>query len=371
MKNTRNMKALFITNVIGFHKNFHIPHSVHLSELNYEVHWAANINCHVDVPFILHNIPFGRSPFCVDNFKAYFQLLKLFDTYYDIIYISTPIAGFLSRIALIGRNQGRIIYSAHGYSFYNGNNALKNFLFRTIEKSLSFFTDCIFTMNHEDFEATVKYNFHCKELYNVDGVGVDTKRFTRLAEEERRKLRNLYNYNEDDVLLIYPAELSVRKNQVLLFEIMEQLLKENHKIKLLLPGEGPMREQYNRIILSKSLEDNVFLLGYRSDVAQLLQISDLLIASSLNEGLPINIIEALASGVPVVATKARGHVDLIKEGFNGYIFDFSDLSKAIRNIKDLIENPNLYSKVSLNAIEFAQKFATEKVVIDFNKVWNL
>ena len=90
------------------------------------------------------------------------------------------------------------------------------------------------------------------------------------------------------------------------------------QVLLLLPGDGPSRAEYDAFIHTFHLADNVRLLGYRDDMDRLLQASDVAVSSSKQEGLPINIVEAMAVGLPVVATEIRGHNDLIEDSENGF-----------------------------------------------------
>lgn len=363
-------KALFVANTDNFHKNFHLPYIKRLQENGYEVELVSAGN--VDFTGIAqrHNIVFGRTPLKIQNIKAFLQLRKLLRNYYDIIYFSTPVVGAVGRMALIGKKRGRVIYSAHGYSFYNGNPE-GNGKYIFIEKNLCRLTDCTFTMNREDYETVLKLRFPCKEIYNVDGVGIDTSVFYKCTQEEKSALREKYGYANDIFIMIYPAELTERKNQALLFAALKELLKKHTNVKLLLAGNGVMMDSYKGIASDMNLNEYVEFLGYRNDVKDLLKASDVLVASSTNEGLPINIIEGLASGLPVVATATRGQTDLIIDGYNGFLFGLNDSFAAASHICALIENHDLYEKMACNAIESVKKYDITNVIEQYDKVWGI
>ena len=195
--------ALFVANLDSFHKNFHIPYIKRLQERGYEVELVSTGTVDFSGIAVKHDIAFGRSPLELKNisaFKAFRNIIK--NKYYDIIYFSTPVIGAVGRLSLIGTKHGRVIYSAHGFSFYRGNGRFSNIKYIFIEKMLCRLTDCIFTMNKEDFEACRRYHFPCKEIYNVDGVGVDLSVFHKASPEEKSELRKEYHYQEDDFLLI-------------------------------------------------------------------------------------------------------------------------------------------------------------------------
>lgn len=363
-------KALFVANTDNFHKNFHLPYIKRLQEKGYEVELVSTGN--VDFTGIAqrHNIIFGRTPLKLQNIKAFLQLRKLLRNYYDIIYFSTPVVGAVGRMALIGKKRGRVIYSAHGYSFYKGNPE-GNGKYIFIEKNLCRLTDCIFTMNREDYEAVLQLKFPCKEIYNVDGVGIDTSVFYKCTQEEKSALRKKYGYADDTFIMIYPAELTERKNQTLLFKALQELIKKYTNVRLLLAGTGAMMKEYQQIVSDMNLNTYVEFLGYRNDIKDLLKASDILFASSTNEGLPINIIEGLASGLPVVATATRGQTDLIKNGCNGFLFGLNEYPRAADCISTLIENHEVYEKMAYNAIDSAKKFDTKNVVEQYDKIWGI
>lgn len=363
-------KALFVANTDNFHKNFHLPYIKRLQDKGYEVELVSTGN--VDFTGIAkrHDIVFGRTPLKMQNLKAFWQLRKLLRSYYDIIYFSTPVVGAVGRVALIGKKRGRVIYSAHGYSFYKDNpDGNGKYIF--IEKNLCRLTDCTFTMNKEDYEAVQELKFPCKEIYNVDGVGVDLSVFAKVTPDEKIALRDKYEYDQNDFILIYPAEFTERKNQGLLLEAMSRLRQKHSNVKLLLLGRGIKEDDYKQYAKELGVDDIVHFLGYRNDVNQLLKLSDALFASSTNEGLPINMMEALATGLPVIATNTRGQNDLIQDGYNGFLFGLNEPEVASNRICSLIEDKSLYDVMSDHAVESSKKYDIRVVAPQYDKVFGI
>ena len=364
-------KAIFLANTDNFHKNFHLPYLYRLIEKGYEVHIVSSGDVTFDYRIKKHSIVFGRTPLKKENVEAFRELRELFSDYYDLIYFSTPIVGAIGRLALIGKKHGRVVYSAHGYSFFEGNSKLSNLKYIFIEKLLSRLTDCSFTMNAEDYNAYFKYKFKSKEIYNVDGVGVDTSVFKCVSKEDKAALRNEYGYDKEEFILIFPAELTERKNQIELFYIIRELKNRGIFVRLLLAGNGIKREEYIQTIRDMDICDYIELLGYRKDVKNLLALSDCLVASSLNEGLPINVIEGLSSGLPVIASKVRGHVDLIEDGYNGFVFELGDHKTAADKIEQLIKDKELRSSMSRNAKLSSERYDINNVIEQYDKIWGI
>lgn len=364
-------KALFISNIDQFHKQFHIPYIQRLQDNGYEVTIVSKGDAIFANSIKKVNIEFGRNPFDFCNFRNFLKLRKVYNDFYDLIYISTPVVGFWARISLIGKRRGRVVYSAHGYNFYISNGKIHNKIFALVEKYLCYLTDCTFTMNADDYNACKLLNFPCKEVYNVNGVGVDISKFGRADSILKDKLKQKNGFNIDTFIMLYPAELSVRKNQIILFDIVKRLITRNFKVILLLAGKGDLEDKYADVISKSKLEKSVYLLGYRSDIADLMHMSDIVVASSKNEGLPIGIIEALASGLPVVATNVRGHKDLITHGQNGFLFEEDCIDSAVNNISNLILDKHLYLEMSSAAYQSSLRYDVNSVINEYDKVFNL
>jgi glycosyltransferase EpsD len=130
---------------------------------------------------------------------------------------------------------------------------------------------------------------------------------------------------------------------------------------LLLPGKGVLHEKYQEQIKKMGIENHVKLLGFREDIPDLLKMADLLVASSLTEGLPINMIEAMITGLPVVATKVRGHVDLIENGVNGFIFEVDMVDDAVNYINRLYNDNAMYNDMRMSMLDISKKYNVDVV----------
>ena len=207
------------------------------------------------------------------------------------------IGGVLTRLAAreSRKRQTKVVYTAHGFHFFKGA-PLKNWiLYYTVEKWLSRYTDCLITINEEDYRAALDKKFKAKKIEKISGVGINKNKFKPIDSNLKNKRRNLLGYNKEDFLLIYVGELSKRKNQKLAINMMKIVSQKIPKSKLLLVGDGELREQYAQQIKDLKLENHVFLLGYRTDVNQLMSIADIVISTSTQEGLPVNLLEAMGT----------------------------------------------------------------------------
>lgn len=363
-------KVLFTATVDSHILQFHLPYLKWFKEQGYEVHVATNGDETIPYCDIKHNISFERSPFKINNLKAIKQLKKIIDNEkFNIIHCHTPMGSVVTRLAAKeARKHGtKVIYTAHGFHFYKGAPLINWIVFYPIEKWLSRYTDCLITINTEDYEFAKKKFKHIKRIEHMNGVGLNTERFNiDITEEDKKKLRKYLNIEPDEIVLSYVAELNKNKNQELLINVAEQLIKEKQKVKLLLIGDGPLEEYYESIIKEKQLQENVILLGKRQDIPQLLSITDIYVASSIREGLPVNIMEAMYMGLPIVATDNRGHRELIKNRENGYIsYKEKDMVEKIIRLTD----KNIYQQILTKNKKTVEKFILSNVMKEMEKIY--
>ncbi|EJV82567.1 glycosyltransferase family 4 protein [Bacillus mycoides] len=341
-------KVLFCATVDYHFKAFHLPYLKWFSEQGWEVHVAANGNIHLPYVTRKYNIPIQRSPLSIQNLHAYKKLKSIIDqNKYHIIHCHTPMGGVIARLAAQkARRQGtKVVYTAHGFHFCKGSPYMNWLLYYPIERILAAHTDCLITINQEDYDLAVKHRFPVKDIKLVHGVGIDVQRFTPVTEIEKRELKLQCGYKSQDFLMFYAAEFNKNKNQSFLIRVLAQLKSEMPHAKLLLAGEGPLMEECKKIATQLGVSNMVHFLGYRNDIASLLQMSDLAVASSYREGLPVNIMEAMACGLPVIATDNRGHRELIISNKNGWIIDRDDIKAMADRIKGISINPKVLAQM--------------------------
>ncbi|MES5893111.1 glycosyltransferase [Bacillus cereus group sp. RP43] len=341
-------KVLFCATVDYHFKAFHLPYLKWFVDQGWEVHVAANGNIHLPYVTQKYNIPIQRSPLSIQNLHAYKKLKSIIhQNKYNIIHCHTPMGGVIARLAARkARQQGtKVVYTAHGFHFCKGSPFINWLLYYPIERSLATTTDCLITINQEDYNLAVRHRFQVKNIKLVHGVGLDIERYVPVTESEKEQLRLKNGYKTKDFLMFYAAEFNKNKNQSFLIHVLAQLKNEMPHAKLLLAGEGPLIEECKKIATQLEVTNMVHFLGYRNDIASLLQMCDLAVASSYREGLPVNIMEAMACGLPVVATDNRGHRELIINNKNGWIVDRDDINAMADRIKGISINPKVLAQM--------------------------
>ena len=361
-------KILFTSHTANFQK-FNRPFMRMLRESGWEVHYASMGEEEILDADKSFTVSFTRNPFTISNIRAYKQLKQIIDREdYDIIHTHTPVGSVVTRLAARDAHKRgtRVIYTAHGFHFFTGAPLLNWLIYYPVERLMARHTDTLITINDEDYKRA-KHTFKTDVRY-VPGVGVDPERFKpRLTKKQRNDLRRSLGLKPDDFVMIYPAELNKNKNQTMLIMAMEKLVAVNPHIHLLLPGKDSMNGFHSRLIKEKGLQNNINLLGYRTDIPQLLMASDLSVSASYREGLPVHIMEAMTAGLPIVSTKCRGASELVEDGKNGYLVDFDNV-EAMTNI---IENVVRIDRVNLvnSSVLKSEKYQIDKIVSEMRKLY--
>lgn len=366
-------KVLFVAHVDSHIRHFHIPYLKYFKEKGYEVHVATSNDENEKFPYcdVKHKIDFERNPLKLKNIKAIKQMKKLFnEENFDVVHCHTPMGGVVTRLACkeTRKNGTKVLYTAHGFHFYKGAPLINWCVYYPIEKYLSKYTDVLITINHEDYELANK-KFHAQMIYMIDGVGVDDKKFSDdvLPNEIKNRIESELKIIETDFKIIYVAELIKRKNQMMLIDAMKDIVKKNSNIKVFFAGDGILKKYYEEKVKEYGLANNVFFIGYRRDVNDLLKIMDLCVATSVQEGLPINIVEAELSAVPVLAKNNRGHNEIIKDDENGYLFNTKE--ELIERINTLYSDRTLLNKLKNNARNSVHKFVLENAYKEQVKIY--
>ncbi len=365
-------KVLFLATVTGHINSFHIPYLKFFKEKGYEVHVASKGEEEIKYCDKHFNIPFERFPLNPKNLRSYKELKKIInDNQYSIIHCHTPVGGVITRLAARkARKQynTKVIYTAHGFHFYKGAPLLNWIIYYPIEKICSKWTDCLITITNEDFELAKRKFKKCKQIEHVCGVGLNTDRFDiEITEEDLEELRKEIGIEKDNIVLTYVAELNKNKNQMLLIKTMEQLIKESDKYRLILVGDGNKKQEYEQYIIEHNLQEYIKILGRREDVPQILKLTNIYVASSLREGLPVNIMEAMYMGLPVIATDNRGHRELVENEINGFIV--KNQKELKESIEEILRAKQKYKVLSQENRKRSKEYVLDKIQQQMKQIY--
>lgn len=355
-------KVLFIATVLRGHVLvFHLPYMQWFQEQGYEVHLCSRNDTGAVVESVPHcdryfDLPFERSPISPSNRVVYQQLKAIIDEgHYDLIHCNTPVGGMLGRLcARDARKRGtKVVYTAHGFHFFSGAPMKNWLLFYPAERFLSRYTDLLITINHEDDKRA--QGFHAKKAAMVNGVGVDLSRFE--AEVDRNEVKAKLGIPSDEFIVINVGEHISRKNHETALHVMQEL----PGVHLLFCGVGEKEEELKKLAIDLGIEERTHFLGFRRDVPELLKASDVFFFPSLQEGLPVSQMEAMAAGLPCVVSNVRGNADLIEQGVGGMLRNARDASGFAEDIALLLGNPAMREEMSRHNQSEIRKYSLDEV----------
>ena len=369
------MKVLLTATVQSHIVQFHKPLVEMLHTHGCEVHVAAKDNLaeknglKLDFVERVFDVPFARSPKSMDNIEAYKQLKKIInEEHYDVIHCNTPMGGIVTRLAArAARKQGtRIFYTAHGFHFYQGAPKKNWVVYYPIEKFFAnHYTDKLITITSEDYKLASE-KFKCK-VERIHGVGVDEKRYYPVDKEQELKLRNELGFGPSQKIVLCVGELLPNKNQKMAIHMMKKVVKQYPDAQLLLAGNGPEKENLEVEICACGLESNVKMLGYCTCLEKYQRVADLLVACSHREGLPLNLVEAMLTGNPVIASINRGHKELIRTGENGYLV--KNETEMAEKVLLVLSNDELQERTQNYARNFAQNYGFVHVKRELEQIY--
>lgn len=357
------IKLLFTASRASHIMQFHQTYIDYYLSHGVQVYTAAQGQ--VDLPDVIHtNIVFEKQNL-LKNIKSIMFLRKLIKREsIDIVISNATLAGIMTRLAVFTLfRKPKVIHSCHGYLFSKSSKFIKKFVFISIEKILSPITKLVLTMNQEDFDFARKYKL-AKKIINIPGIGYVPKFQNQIKAEQMSEQMTLcrnFIAVKNVYVIVYAAELSARKNQSQLIDLLYPLLCKHQNWRVILAGDGALKEELANKIKSLNIEDKILLPGFISNIYDLLSVANVVVSTSKSEGLPFNIMDAMTFGVPVVASDVKGHSDLIVNGHNGFLFDLGSVSDFDNKLETLERDTALRHHFVENAKSTMKKFSIETV----------
>lgn len=365
-------KILILTTIGGFLPQFEMNDVKILMEQGYEVHYASDFAHPVyklDTEMLekmgigLHFIDIRKSPLrLLHNMRALRSIVSLMRReHFNAIHCHNPMGGVLGRLAAVAADRPRkpyIIYTAHGFHFYDGAPLLNWLLFFPVEFLLAKYTDSIITINGEnDARARRFLTGRRRAVYRIPGVGVETSRFApdpRIRERVRKTLR----IKENTFYILSVGELNRNKNHEVIIQAIASL--DDPDICYGICGKGYRREYLEKLARKKGIAHQVRFFGFRDDIPEMLQGADCFAFPSRREGLGIAALEAMAAGLPMITSDCRGTREYMEDNVTGYVCRSGRVSEYARLIKRMKSDPGKRKAMSDVCRSTAEKFNLQR-----------
>jgi glycosyltransferase involved in cell wall biosynthesis len=307
----------------------------------------------VGIPVDTYHLPRG-----VDPFRLGWSLLELV-TYFrrvkpDLVHTHCSVPGIVGRIAARLAGVPVVLHTVHGFAFHDGSKGPGAAVAVGVERFVGGLTDMLLSQNHEDMDRAVRHHIVPEDRLEWVGNGITLDRFLALTPRHEP---------ERPVIITCVARMEPVKNHTLLFEAAARLKQRRRRFELWLVGGGEGRARCERQVAELGLADEVRFLGYRDDIPALLERSNIAVLTSLKEGIPRAALEAMASGLPMVATRVTGTREVVRDGDTGFLVDVGDTDGFANALMRLVDDPALRGRMGVRGREVARAEYDEALIV--------
>lgn len=317
--------------------------------------------------------------------EAYKEIKKIIHDFKpDIIHTHASKAGAIGRSAGIAYGKAKMVHTFHGHVFHSYFGNLKTNFYKNIERALALKTDKIIAISpRQKVELSKKYRICSEDKIEVIPLGFDLAKFNEGLSEKRRSFREKFNIEEDEIAIGIIGRLVPIKNHRLFLKSIQQIKeKSNKRIRAFIVGDGEERENLKSYATDLGLDhlNGEFKDGMRATVHFTSWIKevdwvnaglDIVALSSFNEGTPVSLIEAQASGTPIVSTNVGGVCNIVKHRETALLVDKKNKDDFFQKLYQLVEDDSLRERLGNKGWEFVnEQFHYKRLVNDMAKLYN-
>lgn len=278
---------------------------------------------------------------------------------FDIVHTHSTEAGIIGRYAAAIARSPSVVHTIHGVPFADDRSrVLERFLLHS-ERLAARFTDVMVANADAITEDYLARGIGHRSQYETVYSGIDIDEIDRSTPAE--------DIDGTGTRVLMVGRLASGKGHEDLVEAI--CLLEQRELSVYLAGEGPLREQIQSIIHDRGLSDTVTMLGYRDDIGSVMAACDLLALPSYREGTPRVITEAMASGLPVIATEIAGIPEQIVDGENGFLLPPGDVAALRTKLEALVDSPELRTRFGAVSRQRVDRFDIERTVVDLDAIY--
>ena len=280
-----------------------------------------------------------------------------------IVHTHSSKAGILGRWAARLAGIRLIIHSVHGFSFNGFQPSLVRAFYIFLERITARITTAFVTVSEANREVGIGKRIFTRDKVTLIRSGIDIKRF-REVTSDRITMRRKLGIDSEEPAIAMVACFKPQKAPLDFVRVAKVVLDEIGSARFFLVGDGILRPQVEALIRELQVSDKVILLGWRRDIPEIMHSIDLLVLTSLWEGLPRVLPQAMASGIPVVATDVDGSPEAVKNGLNGFLLPPGDVTGMARKVVYLLKNPEVARAMGQKGRALVEEFNILKMVED-------
>jgi glycosyltransferase involved in cell wall biosynthesis len=298
----------------------------------------------------------------VRDIRAFFSLWALLRREKPtIVHTHTYKAGILGSWAAKMAGVPIIIHTPHGHIFFGHFSPLVTRFFMMIERLTAAMVDRMVALTEGERRDYAAFSVVNPDKMVTIHSGVNIDQFMKVKANGREKKLSL-GLNTNGLVVGTMGWLLPIKGPIYLLKAMAEVWQDHPDIQLVYVGKGDLEKELKEEAYQAGVSDKVKFLGWRDDIPEIMQIIDIFVLPSLNEGMGRVLVEAMASGKPIVASNVGGIPDLVKNGHNGFLVAPGDVNGLSLAIKKLIEDEQLRLKMGRKGRNMAPHFRVEKMV---------
>jgi glycosyltransferase involved in cell wall biosynthesis len=298
----------------------------------------------------------------VQDFKALLEIRRILIKEKPIlVHTHSSKAGIIGRWAAKFAGVPFIIHSIHGFGFHDHQNSLQQKLFIFLERITSPITTRFIAVSRANIEKGIRLNLFHPSQVSLIRSGIEITSFRDIVVDRPAKLKEL-NLPPDVPLVGMIACFKPQKAPLDFIEMVHLVHKQIPQARFLMVGDGELRPQIESRIQELGLSRVVYLTGWRRDVSEILHLLNILVLTSLWEGLPRVFPQAMAAGIPIVATCVDGAPEAVRDGLNGYLLPPRDIKGLAEKVIYLLQHPDLARKMGQEGTRWVEEFDSDKMV---------
>lgn len=311
-------------------------------------------------------IRLSRRPMSFSNLIGFFQIYRLLrKEQFDIVHTHTSVGGFYGRIAAKLNRIPSVIWSIHGYGSHVGHKPWKRKIFQVIEKIMDHLTDHYIAISRSIKEEGVSRGITTPDKVKIIYNTIDLNRFSVITISEEF-LRACGSFPIIGTI----ARLEPQKGIEYLIKSVPLIKRSVPSIKVLVVGDGPLREKLEKMADDLNVSNSIFFLGWRTDIAEILSVMDVFCAPSLWEGFGMVLLEAMAMKKPVVASEIGGIPEVVKNNETGILVPPANFRSFATAVTRLLKDRELAVRMGEAGRKRVEKeFIIEKMINDYYKIY--
>lgn len=306
---------------------------------------------HIDHVHFINHLQRSISP--IKDFIATFEiLLTLAKIKPDIVHTNSSKAGILGRFAAMLLRKPKIVHTVHGFGFNDTQNFLVRNFYIFLERFFAKRSDLIIFVSEDNLNSALKLKIAPREKCQLIRAGVELKTKKDFKDFSRAdKLKEL-GLPQDSKIVLSIANLKPQKNPLDMVRAAKAVCAKMPEAVFLYLGTGELEHKTKALIHKYKLENNFKLMGHRDDVPQLLAIADAFSLTSLWEGLPMALAEALSMQVPAACYDCNGVREILRDGRNGFLIPLHNYAMLAARLLNILEGNFTFDETSSNIKEF-------------------